>query len=82
MLTDFENSFADRLSGKFATKIYLNISPYLKYIATLPLKYICSNNGYAQEVIEANCHVKLSQTKKLFQYICLVKYSLFHSLTK
>ena len=44
--------------------MYLNIPPYLKYIATLPLKYICSNNGYAQEVIEANCHVKLSQTKK------------------
>ena len=28
--------FAHRLSGKFATKSYLNIPPQLKYVATLP----------------------------------------------
>jgi len=30
MLTDFRNSFADRLNGKFATNSYLNIPPHLK----------------------------------------------------
>jgi len=39
MLTNFQNSFTDRLSGKFATKSYLNIPPHLTYVATLPLKY-------------------------------------------
>jgi len=36
MLTDFRNSFTDRLIGKFATNSYLNIPPRLKYVATLP----------------------------------------------
>jgi len=36
MLTDFLNSFTVGLSGKLATKSYLNISPYLSYVATLP----------------------------------------------
>jgi len=35
MLTDFQNSFTDRLTGKFAKKTYLNIPPRLKYVATL-----------------------------------------------
>jgi len=34
MLTDFQNT--GRLSGKFATKSYLNIPPHLNYVATLP----------------------------------------------
>ena len=36
MLTDFQNSFTGRLTGKFATNSYLNIPPRLKYVATLP----------------------------------------------
>ena len=36
MLTDFQNSFSGRSTGKFATNSYLNISPHLKFIATLP----------------------------------------------
>ena len=36
MLTDFQNSFTGRLTGKFETKSYLNIPPHLKYVATLP----------------------------------------------
>ena len=36
MLTDFQNSFAGRLIGKFATNLYLNIPPHLKSVATLP----------------------------------------------
>ena len=35
MLTDFHNSFTDRLTGKFAPNMYLNIPPHLKYVATL-----------------------------------------------
>jgi len=35
MLTDFQNSFADRLTGKFAIDSYLNILPYVTYVATL-----------------------------------------------
>ena len=38
MLTDFQNSFTGRLTGKFATNTYLNIPPHLKHVATLPCK--------------------------------------------
>ena len=65
MLTDFQNSLIGRLIGKFATNSYLNIPPHLKRVATLPCE-ICSKNRNAQEVIEANCHVKLRPLKKLF----------------
>jgi len=66
MLTNFQNSFTGRLSGKFATNSYLNIPPHLKRVATLPcVKYLCSKNRSAQEVIEANCHVRLRPLKKL-----------------
>jgi len=34
MLTDFQNSFTGRLTGKFATNSHLNIPPHLKYVAT------------------------------------------------
>jgi len=57
MLTDFQQSFTDRVSGTFATKAYLNIPPHLKYVVTPPCEI-------SQEVIEANCHVRLTQ--KLF----------------
>jgi len=36
MLTDFQNSFTGRLTGKFATNFYLTIPTHLKYVATLP----------------------------------------------
>jgi len=36
MLTDFQNSFTGRLTGKFATNSYLIIPPHLTYVATLP----------------------------------------------
>ena len=36
MLIDSQNSFADRLSGKFATNSSLNISPHIKYVDTVP----------------------------------------------
>ena len=36
MLTDFQNCFTGRLTGKFAANSYLNIPPHLKGVATLP----------------------------------------------
>jgi len=42
MLTDFQNSFTDRFSSKFATKPLLITPPYLNCVTTLPceiLKY-------------------------------------------
>ena len=51
MLTDFQNSFSGRLTGKFATNSYLNIPPHLKCVATLPCKISMFKNRNAQEVI-------------------------------
>ena len=64
MLTNFQNSFTDTLSGKFAIKIYLNIPAHLRYVATLP----CSKNRIAEEVTEANCHKTVLKylTRKIF----------------
>ena len=45
MLTDFQNSFTGRLTGKFATNSYLNIPPRLKYVATLPCEIWMSETG-------------------------------------
>ena len=67
MLTDFQNSFTDRLSGKSATSIYLNIPPHLKYVATLGLHCEWSKNHNAQELTEANCH--LSTQKTVLKYL-------------
>jgi len=66
MLTDFQNSFTGRLTGKFATNSYLNIPPHLIRVTTLPCEISMLKNRNAQEVIEANCHVRLRPLKKLF----------------
>jgi len=66
MLTDFQNSFTGTLTGKFATNSYLNIPPHLKCVATLLCEISMFKNRNAQEVIEANCHVRLRPLKKLF----------------
>jgi len=50
MLTDFPNSFIDRLSEKFATDWYLNIPPYPKYVATLPCEIWMSVNWWQPEI--------------------------------
>jgi len=69
MLTDFRNFFAGRLGGKFAANSYLNIPPHLKYVATLPCEYLCSKCRNAQQVIEANCHVRVSHSKLFLKYL-------------
>ena len=51
MSTDFQNSFTGRLTGKFATKSYLNIPPHLNYVATL-VKYLCSKNDVLQKKLK------------------------------
>jgi len=64
MLTYLQNSFTVRLSSKFVQSrinlSYLNIPPHLKHVTTLPVKYLCSKNRHDEEVIEADCHVRLS----------------------
>ena len=50
MLTDFQNSFTGRLTGKFATKSYLNIPPRLKYVATLPCEIWMLENWQQSEI--------------------------------
>jgi len=50
MLTDFQNSFTGRLTGKFATKSYLNIPPHLKHITTLPCEIRMSENWQQSEI--------------------------------
>ena len=69
MLTDFQNSFIVRLSGKFATNSYLNIPPYLSYVATLPCEISMFKNRHVLEVIEANCHVRLGHSKTVLKYL-------------
>ena len=66
MLTDFQNSFTGRLTGKYATNSYLNIPPHLKHVAILPCEISMFKNRNAREVIEANCYVRLRTLKKLF----------------
>ena len=81
MLTDFQNSFTGRLSGKFVTNSHLNIPPHLTYVATLPCEISMFKNRHVLEVIEANCHVRLSHSKTVLKYLS-GKYLLFNSLAK
>jgi len=41
-LTDFQNSFDDRLSSKFAVKWWLQATPHLVRVATLPCEIVMS----------------------------------------
>jgi len=66
MLTDFQNSFADRLSGKFATKSYLNNPLHLKYVATLPCEISMFKKSQCSRSNWANCRVRLSHSKTIF----------------
>ena len=69
MLTDFQNSFTGRLTGKFATKSYLNIPPRLKYVATLPCEIWISYNmniilRWLCIAVYSKCHVLIPFWKK------------------
>ena len=80
ILNDFQNYFTDRLSGKFATNSCLDIHCTLTVSLHYLVKYLCSKSRHAQQVIEANCHLRFNHSKKLLKY--LVKYSLVNSVTK
>jgi len=69
MLTDFQNSFTVRLDGKFATNSHLNIPPHLNSVAKLPCEISMIKNRHAQEVIEANCYVRLNHLKTLKMFV-------------
>ena len=44
MLTDFQNPFNDRLSGKLAIRSLWNISPHLRYVTSLPCEIFMFRN--------------------------------------
>ena len=50
IITDFHNSFADRLNNKFATNSYLNISSHLKCVTTLRCEIWMSQNWQQSEI--------------------------------
>ena len=59
--------FAVWLCGKFATTHIYMFHHALHMSLHCLVKYLCSNNHNAQEVIEANCHVRLSHWKNCFK---------------
>ena len=50
MLTDFQNSFTGRLTGKFATKSNFTIPPHPKHVSTLPCEKWMSENWRQSEI--------------------------------
>ena len=81
MLTNFQNFFNGRLTGKFATKSYLNISPHLKRVATLPYEISMLKKSQCSRSNWSKLPCKTSPTQKtVLKY--LVKYSLVNSLIK
>jgi len=44
MLSDFQNSFTDRFTSKYATKLSITIQPHLKRVAALPYDISISEN--------------------------------------
>ena len=74
MLTDFQNSFTGRLTGKFATKSYLNIPPHLKYVATLPCEIWMSENWQQSEICIVINDKSQDSTAKHLSYDWLLHY--------
>ena len=68
ILTDFQYSFTDRLSRKFATKSHLNTPPHRKRVATLPCeismfkKSQCSRSKWGTRTIYT-LHTQLTTTE-------------------
>ena len=74
MLTDFQNSFTSRLTGKFATNSYLNIPPHLKYVAILPCKICMSENWQQSEICIVINDKSQNSTAKHLRYDGLLHY--------
>jgi len=78
MLTDFQNSFTDRFTSQFATKLSLIIPPHLNCVTTLPCeKIVMPKTG----IYEASCHAKLSHSEQLLKLLTVIL-ALFSSLAK
>jgi len=67
MLTDFQNSFTNRLNSKFVVRI----PQPLKCIAVLVLPCVCQmlvlKNVHVPELSSANCHAKLRHSTQLLK---------------
>jgi len=63
MLNDVQKFFTTGFTSKYVMKSLLNISPYLKYVTTLPCEIFMSKNYHALRLIPANCGVRLSHSK-------------------
>ena len=74
MLTDFHNFFTGRLTGKFATNSYLNISPHPKYVATLPCEIRMSENWQQSEICIVINDKSQDSIAKHFSYDGLLHY--------
>ena len=70
MVTDFQNSFTGRLTGKFATNSYLNIPPHLKRVATLPCEISMFKKSQCLRSNLSKLTCKTSPTQKtVFKYL-------------
>ena len=58
MLTDFQNFFTDKFTGKYATKPSLTIPPHLRCVDELPCETSVSENGKYENLM----HTSLSTT--------------------
>jgi len=74
MLTDFQNSFTDRLISKFATKSSLTIPPYLKCVTTVACEISVLKNSHAQYL---SLWSKLSRKTQPLQTVVKIPYSHF-----
>jgi len=75
MLTDFHNSFTDRLASKFAITATLNTPPHVTNVATLPCEISQFKKCRTQGLNESNC--RISYSKSLSKYTCIVMMPLF-----
>ena len=65
MLTNFQNFFTGRLTGKFATKFYLNIPPDLKHVAKIPCEKMSEKWWQSEICIVINDKSQASKAKHL-----------------
>ena len=74
MLTDFQNSFTGRLTGKFATNSYLNTPPHLKHVATVPCEIWMSEIWLQSEICIVINDKSQDSTAKHLSYDGLLHY--------
>jgi len=65
MLTDFQNSFTDRLSSKFAIKSSLTIPPHLNCVTRLLCEISVLKNSHALDLRSESMKQAVMQTQPL-----------------